>query len=275
MQNGLTTEQEHDPQTGEVREPLSTRASRAAQPRRHWDRAEGLVVRTPDEQRESEYELAFLAAQQKIATVIETDAKAQISKDRSYTYTTLGQLMAHVRPILNDMGFTFKQGTGRIHKMGLDGGNQLYMPIYLKLTFVGTGESETYVTEMPLTKLDPQALKSAKTYGKRQLIEDTFGIASADDDAIAAMTQRSLSRDDEAGIVASLVEKIQGAKTIEVLQTVGKQSRESVANLSEESRNKCADAYKTKLDELKEALEAAADKEESKAPPADAKAKKQ
>jgi hypothetical protein len=274
---------EFDGETGEIisdrngiatREPLSTRAVKGSQPRRHWDRAEGLVLRTPDEQRESEYELAFLAAQMEIATVIETDAKAQISKDRGYTYTTLGQLMNHVRPILHKHGFTFKQGTGRIHKMGLDAGNQLYMPIYLKLTFVGTGESETYVTEMPLTKLDPQAVKSAKTYGKRQLIEDTFGIASADDDAIAAMAQRSLSRDDEAGIVATLIEKIQGCKTVEILQKVGKESRESIANLSEEARNKCADAYKTRLEELREALEAAAGKEEAKVTPIDAKAKK-
>lgn len=255
---------EHDPETGEVKEPLSAKAVKAMPQRRHWDRIQGLVVRTEDEGRQSEYELAFLAAQMEIQTVIETDAKAQISKDRGYSYATLGQLMSHVRPILHKCGFTFKQGTGSINRKGLDGGNIWFMPIFLKLTFVGTGESETYLTEMPLTKLDPQAVKSAKTYGKRQLLEDTFGIASADDDAIAAMTTRTLSRDDEAAIVAGFSEKIRDCKSIEDLQKCGKQHKESISNLSEEAHGKCATAYKDRLTELQEAMDA--EKEASQAP---------
>lgn len=257
--NGLPPEAQHDPETGEVREPMSSRASRQAQPRRHWDRVEGLVMRTPDEGVQSQYELAFLAAQMEILTVLSAAGEATITKDRSYSYTTLGQLMAHVRPIINKHGFTFKQGTGRIHKMGIDGGNQLYVPIYLKLTHVSTGESETYVTEMPLTKLDPQAVKSAKTYGKRQLIEDTFGIASADDDAIAAMSHRNLSRDDEASMVAAFAEKVKACKTVEELQALGKKNKESFSHLSEEAYNKAVDVHKTRLEELQEEMAIKAD----------------
>lgn len=252
MQNGLTTDQQHDPHTGELREPISARAQKNIQPRRHWDRVEGLVMRTPELDSESEYELAFLAAQQEIQCVIEADAKAQITKDRSYSYTTLGQLMAHVRPILHKYGFTFKQGTGRIHKMGIDGGNTLYMPIYLKLTHVATSESETYVTEMPLIKLDPQAIKSVKTYAKRQLIEDTFGIASADDDAIAAMTRNTFSRDDEADISAGIIEKINLCKTIADLQKWAQQNNQALSGLSDDVAAKCRQAYKDRVTELQD-----------------------
>lgn len=251
MQNGLTSEQQHDPQTGEVREPLSARASKNIQPRRHWDRAEGLVVRTPEDN-ESQYELAFLAAQNEIERVIVSDATAQINEKRSYDYTTLGKLISHVRPILHKFGFTFKQGTGRIHKMGLDGGNQLYLPVYLKLTYVATGESETFVTEMPLVKLDPQAIKSVKTYAKRQLIEDTFGIASADDDAIAAMTQKSLSRDDEADISAGIIEKIKSCKTVSDMQKWAKQNNQALSGLSDAVAEKCRQAYRERLEELQD-----------------------
>lgn len=247
---------EHEPATGEIKDSLSSRAIKSAPPRRHWDRVQGLVMRTPDEGSESQYELAFLAAQLEIVTVIETDATAQISDKRSYGYTTLGQLIAHVRPILHKHGFTFKQGTGSINRKGLDSGHQLYMPIFMKLTFVGTGESETYLTEMPLTKLDPQAVKSAKTYGKRQLIEDTFGIASADDDAIAAMTERNFWRDDETNIVAGLTEKIKLCKTVEDLQKWGRQNKEGISGLSQEAYDKCTTAYKDRLAEFNEALEA-------------------
>jgi hypothetical protein len=250
---------EHDPETGEVKEPLSAKAVKAMPQRRHWDRVQGLVIRTEDEGRQSEYELAFLAAQLEILTVIETDATAQINDKRSYGYTTLGQLMAHVRPILHKHGFTFKQGTGSINRKGLDSGHQLYMPIFMKLTYVGTGESETYLTEMPLTKLDPQAVKSAKTYGKRQLIEDTFGIASADDDAIAAMTERNFWRDDETNIVAGLTEKIKLCKTVEDLQKWGRQNKEGISGLSQEAYDKCTAAYQDRLNELKEALEKSKD----------------
>jgi len=253
FQTKLGSDQQHlDPETGEVREPISTRASKNIQPRRHWDRAEGLVMRTPQQEDESEYELAFLAAQMEIQCVIETDARASITKTVSYGYTTLGQLMNHVRPILHKHGFTFKQGTGRIHKMGLDGGNTLYMPIYLKLTHVATSESETYVTEMPLMKLDPQAIKSVKTYAKRQLIEDTFGIASADDDAIAAMTRNTFSRDDEADISAGIIEKIKACKSIADLQKWAKQNNQALSGLSEEVATKCRQAYKERLSELQE-----------------------
>ncbi len=249
----------HDAETGEIQEPLTSRAAKTVQPRRHWDRVQGLVVRTEDEGRQSQYELAFLAVQMEITTVIETDATAQINEKRSYGYTTLGQLMAHVRPILNKHGFTFKQGTGSINRKGLDAGHQLYMPIFMKLTHVSTGESETYLTEMPLTKLDPQAVKSAKTYGKRQLIEDTFGIASADDDAIAAMTERNFWRDDETNIVAGLSEKIKLCKTVEDLQKWGRQNKGGISGLSQEAYDKCTAAYQDRLTELKEALEAAKD----------------
>lgn len=246
----MTDKEPFDPQTGEVKSPLSHQAIKGIPPRRHWDRIEGIVIRTPDEGQQSQYELAFLSAQLKIKEVIEADAKAQITRDRSYSYTTLGQLMTHVRPILHEHGFTFKQGTGRIHKMGIDGGNQLYIPVYLKLTFVGTGETETFVTEMPLTKLDPQAIKSVKTYAKRQLIEDTFGIASADDDAIAAMTQKSLSRDDEADIVAGIIEKIKDTKTIADLQKWAKANGQALSGLSADVAERCRAAYRDKLDEL-------------------------
>ena len=250
MQNGLHSDQQHDPQTGEVRDSLSARAAANVQPRRHWDRVEGLVVRSAADEQQSQYELAFLAAQKKIKTVIETDATAQITNTRSYSYSTLGQLMQHVRPILHELGFTFKQGTGRIHKMGLDGGNMLYLPVFLKLTYVGTGETETYVTEMPLPKTDPQAIKSAKTYAKRQLIEDTFGIASADDDAIAAMTQKSFSRDDEADISAGIIEKINGCNSVADLQKWAKANNQALAGLSESVATKCRDAYRERLEDL-------------------------
>lgn len=256
---------DYDAETGEIKkQPLSAKAMNGSQPRRHWDRVEGIVVRSPDEGMQSQYELAFLAAQIEITTVIETDATAQINDKRSYSYTTLGQLMAHVRPILHKHGFTFKQGTGSINRKGMDAGHQLYMPIFLKLTYVGTGESETYLTEMPLTKLDPQSVKSAKTYGKRQLIEDTFGIASADDDAISAMTERNFWRDDEANIVAGLSEKIKLIKSIEDLNKWGKQNKQGISGLSQESYDKCTKAYQDRLDELKEALEA--EKEKLRAP---------
>lgn len=253
-QNGLLPEQtHHDPETGEVAAPLSSRATQNVPPRRYWDRLEGLVIRGADEQHQSQYELAFLAAQKEIQAVLATDKDATITKERSYSYTSLGQLMSHVRPILNKHGFTFKQGCGRIHRLGVDAGHQVYLPLYLKLTYVGTGESETYINEMPLLKLDPQALKSAKTYGKRQLIEDTFGIASADDDAIAAMATRSMSKDDEEGIVAAISEKIKACASVEELQKWGEKNKQGISGLSDEKYNKIRTAYGDRLKELQEA----------------------
>jgi ERF superfamily protein len=252
FQNGLPSDQQHDTETGEVREPISTRAQRNIQPRRQWDRLEGLVIRSQAEAEQSQYELAFLAAQLEIVPVLEADAKAQITKERSYHYATLGQLLSHVRPILHKNGFTFKQGTGRIHKQGLDGGNMLYLPVYTKLTYVGTGESEVFVMEMPLPKVDPQAIGSACTYAKRYLLLSALGIATADDDAISAMTQRTMNKDDEADMAAGIVEKINDCKTVAELHRWHAANKQAISGLSEEIYQKCARAYKDRIGELQE-----------------------
>lgn len=257
LQNGLLSEQRHDPETGELRDPpgdpASLRALNAARMRRQWDHVSGIVVKTPPEAQESQYEIAFLAAQMEIAAILETDAKAQITDKRSYTYASLGNVLAHVRPILHKNGLTLKQGTGRMHKMGIDGGNMLYLPVFTQIKHAGSGESETFVMEMPMPKLDPQAVGAATSYGKRYSLLGALGIATADDDAIAAITQRSLTRDDEAEMVGVIIEKIKACKTIEELQKWGAQNKQGLTGLSEESYNKCRTAYGDRLKELQEA----------------------
>ncbi len=256
LQNGLPSDQQHDPDTGEVRDPISTRAQRNIQPRRQWDRLEGLVIRSQAETEQSQYELAFLEAQLQIVTVLEAEAKATVPTKSggmfTYAYASLGQVLSHVRPILHKCGFTLKQGTGRIHKMGLDGGNMLYLPVFTKLTYVGSGESEVFVMEMPLPKVDSQAIGSATTYGKRYSLLGALGIATADDDAISAMTQRTISRDDEADISAGIIEKIKDCKTIAELQRWGQQNKQAMHGLSDEVYQKCVQAYKDRLAELQE-----------------------
>ncbi len=252
IQNGLSSEQQHDPETGEVRPPISTRAVANMPPRKHWDRLEGLIIRERPEDdakalAQSQYDLAFLSAQIEIVPVLEAEAKATVPTKTgpgfSYSYASLGQILLHVRPILHKHGFTMKQGTGRIHKMGLDGGNMLYLPVYTKLTYVGDGTSETFVMEMPLPKLDPQAIGSATSYAKRYLLLGTFGIATADDDAISAMTQRTISKDDESEHVAAAIEKIKACKTIDDMQKWAKQAKEGLSGLSVEAWDKMKAAY--------------------------------
>ena len=254
MQNKLTSDQEHDPETGEIRDTLSDRASRNIQPRRHWDRLEGIVIRTPGEDQQSQYELAFLEAQSKIKAILEAEAKATVptkSGAFTYSYASLGQVLNHVRPILHAHGFTLKQGTGRIHKMGLDGGNMLYLPVFTKFTYVGTCESETFVMEMPLVKVDAQAIGAATSYAKRYTLLGALGIATADDDAIAAITQKNFSRDDESAIAAGIIENIKGCKTIDALQKWAKQNAQALESLSGEIATRCRDAYRDHLDGLR------------------------
>lgn len=256
MQNGLSSEQQHDHMTGEVRERLSTRAMQNVQPRRQWDRLEGLVIRSAAEDQQSQYELAFLAAQMEITPVLEAESKATVPTKTggtfSYNYASLPQVLTHVRPILHRHGFTLKQGVGRIHKMGLDGGNMLYLPVYTKLTYVGSGESETFIMEMPLPKVDPQAVGAATSYGKRYTLLGAFGIATADDDAISAITQRTMSRDDEADISAGIIEKIKDCGSVGDLQKWGAANRQSIQGLSTEVYNKVTQAYRDRMAELQD-----------------------
>lgn len=247
----------HDPETGEVVEveqtveeeteatqTLSERASAGIQPPPYWRRVEAIQGEGgPD------YELAFFNAQSEIESVIEADAENSHLKNK---YATLAGLLARVRPILTKHRLTIKQIPGRIHRLGTDSNRQMFLPVVTSLTHVDTGQGEAFVFEMPVNKVDPQALGSLYTYARRYALSGVFGIASVDDDATAASIKNKIDREQGADIIETLIIDIKATKTIADLQKWMTTHREGIDAFTDDKVDRLRAACEERMRELKE-----------------------
>jgi hypothetical protein len=240
---------EHDADTGEIPElPLSQKAVNGSTPPAYWRHVEAIQGEGG-----AEYEQAFFAAQGEIEPIIEADAVNPGM--RNAKYATLAGLLARVRPVLTKHGLTIKQYPGRIHKLSSDTAKHLFLPICTTLRHVKSGQSETFVWEMPIVKLDAQALGSAATYGRRYSLVGIFGIASVDDDGAAAAIRSSIEKSQGADIIDTLISQINECKAIADLQKWFKMHREGIEAFSDDKLDRLRDAYAAR----KEALETAED----------------
>lgn len=249
--------EQFDEETGEVveieqtvEEPsdrpqkLSERAAAGIQPPPYWRRVNAI-----EGDGGPEYELAFFNAQIEIDAIIEADAQANMDKFKT-KYATLAGLLARVRPVLAKHKLTIKQFPGRVHRLGSDTTKQLFLPICTSLTHVDSGQGETFIWEMPVNKIDPQALGSLSTYGRRYAIAGIFGIATVDDDAAAASIRNKIDREQGADVVDTLVADIAAMKTLADLKKWVATHREGFEAFSEEKVEKLRAAYEKRKAEL-------------------------
>lgn len=235
---------EHAPETGEVAAvPLSEQATNGIQRPKYWNRVDAI-----DGEGGANYELAFFEAQSLIDAMIEADAKNPAFKSR---YATLAGLLARVRPVLTLVRLTIKQYPGRIHRLGLDSGTkQTFLPVVTKLTHVDSGEWEAFCWEMPLLKVDPQAIGSASTYAKRFAIAGIFGIATVDDDAAASSIRNSIEKNQGADVIDGLIAQIKEAKTLADLRKWYESHRDGIDLLSEDKVERLRVAYAERVELL-------------------------
>lgn len=98
-------------------------------------------------------------------------------------YCTLKGILQVVRPPLLECRIRIRQGADRSWPCEEGGGSKgRLVPVYTDLIHVVTGEVERTQIEMPLTRLDPQAMGSAITYGKRYTLLAALGLATDDEE---------------------------------------------------------------------------------------------
>lgn len=244
---------EHDEETGEVTEPLSVQAVNGVAKPKYWNRVEFRKnLDAVDGEGGPDFELAFFEAQSEIDAMVGADRSNPAFKSR---YATLAGLLERVRPILTKHRITIKQFPGRIHKLGIDSGaaKTMFLPICTKLTHVDSGQAETFIWEMPLIKVDPQAIGSAATYGRRYAIVGIFGIASVDDDAAAATIRNRIDKEQGADVIETLIGQIKAAKDMKALQEWLAKNRDGFEVFSDDKMERLRAAY----GERQEALQAA------------------
>lgn len=263
----------HDPDTGEVLEPLtdhqevqenshhtlSERASAIITPPPYWRRVEAIMGEGGPQ-----YELAFFNAQCEIDAIIEADKANPHFRSK---YASLAGFLARVRPVLQKHRLTIKQYPGRIHRMGVDGTKQLFMPCMTTLTHVDSGQGESFIWEMPIEKSSPQALASLSTFARRYAIAGIFGIATVDDDAAAATIRNKIENEQTTDLLETLIEQIKATKSLKDLKDWRKKNDEGFEILSEDKMDKLKAAYEKHRSDLADVVET------QDPPPAEAKPK--
>jgi hypothetical protein len=264
---GKTMSETIDEETGEVTETtepeasetppqtLSERAAAAIEKPGYWRRVESILGEGgPD------YELAFFNAQADIPAMIEADKNNPHFKSR---YASLAGVLERVRPILTKHRLSIKQHVGRIHRLGIDSGKQMFLPVLTTLTHVDTGQHQTFPWEMPMEKATPIAIGSLSTTAKRYSICSIFGIATVDDDAAAATIRNKIESEQSADVLDTLIEQINATKTLKDLKAWLKANNEGFDVFSEERMAKLKTAYDEHHAKLADAEASTQDKPES------------
>lgn len=136
-------------------------------------------------------------------------------------YATLKTILEAVRPPLLAHRVRIRQGADRSWPCDDGGGSKgRLVPVYTDLIHVVTGEVERTQIEMPLTRLDPQAMGSAITYGKRYTLLAALGLATddeADDDGARAVARDVTAPPVTTGLLEELKAEIDGCKTKDAL----------------------------------------------------------
>jgi hypothetical protein len=228
-----------------VSSSLSQRAINGSQPPRYWDRAGGVL----ESHGGNSLSHALWRAQGKIKPIIDADASNPFTKKR---YASLGMLLSTIRPVIHELDLILKQGAGKIIAYGAGGQKEFFLPVWMEVQHAPSGSRDRVIVEVPLSKLDAQAIGIAITYGRRYLLQSYFGVASMDDDAASAV-QKRLDKDEEAGAIAGIVEKIKECKTVAELEKWAKANTDGIQHLSEEALVKCRAAYGDRLRELQDA----------------------
>lgn len=130
-----------------------------------------------------ELEMALMAAVSKMPVWITMDAEGDLGKF-SIKYATLKKILQTVRPILLGEGIRIKQGANPSWTMDAGSIKGKLVPVYTNLIHSATGQTDTTVIEIPLSKLDAQGMGSAVSYGRRYSLLAALGLATdeADDD---------------------------------------------------------------------------------------------
>jgi hypothetical protein len=173
-------------------------------------------------------------------------------------YATLKAILEVVRPVLMQHGVRIRQGADRT--FGADEGGGVkgrLVPVYTDLIHAPTGEFERTQIEIPITRLDPQSMGSAITYGRRYTLLAALGLTSdeADDDGARAMpVDLSAKRSDSDELVA-LKSDIDGCKDVAALTkwVMDPKNRKRIDQLGEVDADRLREHYSSKREQLSSA----------------------
>jgi len=143
-------------------------------------------------------------------------------------YATLKDILEKVRPVLLKNRVRIRQGADRSWAADEGGGVKgRLVPVYTDLIHIVTGEVERTQIEIPLTRLDPQAMGSAVTYGKRYTLLAALGLATdeSDDDGARALPRDVSAAVEKSTKLEALMVEVTACKTKDALVKWGNDAK--------------------------------------------------
>jgi len=170
-------------------------------------------------------------------------------------YATLKAILEVVRPVLMQHGVRIRQGADRT--FGADEGGGVkgrLVPVYTDLIHAPTGEFERTQIEIPITRLDPQSMGSAITYGRRYTLLAALGLTSdeADDDGARAMPIDLAAKRTDSDDLLSLKADVDACKDIAALTKWASDAkiRRRIDQLGEAEADRLREHYSNKREQL-------------------------
>lgn len=185
-------------------ESLSEKAAENVKRPGYWRDANQIMLGNAGK----EFDTAMLEVQKAIAPVIEADKENAHFKSK---YASLANVIAIVRPLLNENGFLIRQCAGDIRTHGGQAKGIQFLTIATHITHVESGQWEMVLIPVPIGDRIT-SLGAASTYGKRISILSYLGIATEDSDGMVAIQNRI---DDEAADKAAdvMIDALKKTKT--------------------------------------------------------------
>lgn len=194
---------------------------------------------------------ALMAAVSKMPVWITTDKPGA----HKIKYATLKQILETVRPILHANGIRIRQGADRSWSMDEGGGMKgRLIPVYTDLIHAESGEVDRTIIEIPLSRMDAQAMGSAITYGRRYTLIAALGLATdeADDDGESAKPRDLTDGVKESVDLAKLKQEIDTCKDATALMEWGEEvkSKKKADRLSQDEHTLLRKHYQTRQQKL-------------------------
>lgn len=199
---------------------------------------------------------ALMAAVEQLPAWITTDK----SGAHNIKYATLKQILEKVRPALMEQGIRIRQGVDRSYPLDDGHGTKGRLVIvYTDLIHGETAEVERTIVEIPLVKMDAQAMGSAITYGRRYSLLAGLGLATdeADDDGEGAKPKNISDQQQKSVELQALLKELASFKSATDLVDWGQDKKQTqrLNKLSDAERALAHEAYNNKAKALLDAPE--------------------
>lgn len=194
---------------------------------------------------------AMMAAVESLPAWITTDKKGA----HNIKYATLKQILEKVRDPLHTNGLRLRQGVERSYELTDGPGSKgRLVIIFTDIIHAESGAVERTIVEVPVMKMDAQAMGSAITYGRRYSLLAALGLATdeADDDGESARSKSLADKNEKSIELLSLLKEIAAFTSATDLAEWGHDKKQTVRlnKLSDTERAVAHEAYSAKAQAL-------------------------